>query len=182
MVPSVRPKIRLRSDGPTSMRAPFSAPSMPPSLPASRLAPRAADTQVDTQPLDDDDEVAVERAIEAMTEQRLAEAALQRNDFETALHHADKAAQTDPSQVEYQLLRAYIQGLIDPMTLEDGIAVATGALEANAENESALLYRARMHKLAGMNKDALSDYRTLYGLSPGHPEAEAEIRVLRQQR
>lgn len=185
MVPSVRPKIRLRSDGPTSMRAPFSAPSMPPSLPASRLAqaPRAADTQVDdTQPLDDDDEVAVERAIEAMTEQRLAEAALQRNDFETALHHADKAAHTDPSQVEYQLLRAYIQGLIDPMTLEDGIAVATSALDANGENESALLYRARMHKLAGMTKDALSDYRTLYGLSPGHPEAESEIRVLRQQR
>lgn len=123
-----------------------------------------------------------EAAIEAMTSFRLAEAALQRNDIAGARSLAEKAAQLDPSQPDYQLLGAWIRALGDDgPSVADAMNVMSQVLSDDPSNERALLYRARLLVRGRRFDEALVDYNELLSVNPRHRDAAAELKQLKQK-
>jgi hypothetical protein len=117
--------------------------------------------------------------VSAMSNFRLAEAALQRNDLAAAEDFAAKALAADPMQSEYVVLRAWISALRGgPAEMNAAIVTLSGVLTADGTNQRALLTRGRLLARAMRPKEALADFRALLVLSPQHREAQNEIRQL----
>lgn len=121
-----------------------------------------------------------ERALEAMTNFRLAETALQRGDMPGAEALARKAVEGDPDQSEYKVLYAWIRAMGSaPTAVDEAIAVMTAVLDEDAGNERALLYRGKLYKRANKLKEAQKDFNALLATNPQHREAASEVRLLK---
>jgi hypothetical protein len=123
-----------------------------------------------------------ELAVEAMTNFRLAEAALQRNDTATAQQLAEKAVAGDASQHDYVILLAWIKTLGgDPKEMQKAVQTMSRALLDDPSNERALLYRGKLLVRTNRLHDALTDFNELLSTNPQHREAANELRTLKQR-
>jgi tetratricopeptide (TPR) repeat protein/HD-GYP domain-containing protein (c-di-GMP phosphodiesterase class II) len=139
-----------------------------------RTAPKAAEPE-QSNAFDD-----AERALEAMTNFRLAETALQRGDMQLAERLAQKAAEGDPSQGEYIALYAWVCAMgATPNKVNDAIDALSGVLRDDPSCERALLYRGKLYKRANKTTEALRDFETVLKANPKHREAASEVRLLR---
>jgi len=121
-----------------------------------------------------------ERALEAMTNFRLAETALQRGDMQLAERLAQKAAEGDPEQAEYVALYAWVRAMgASPNQVNDAIDTISRVLTHEPTCERALLYRGKLYKRANKAREALRDFEALLKINPKHREAASEVRLLR---
>ncbi len=124
-----------------------------------------------------------ERALEAMTNFRLAESALQRNDLAQAERLAARAVTGDPSQTDYVALHAWIRAMTSAKddALSDAIHTLSRLLAEDAGNERALLYRGKLLKKMNRMREALRDFERVLQTNPRHREATQEVRLLKQR-
>lgn len=156
------------------------APAPNPVAPTAR-PPAADDADI---PIDEGGMEDAELALEAMTNFRLAEAAMQRNDTATALKLAQKAVDGDPRQLEYCALLAWIKSLrtSDPKAIEASIQMLSEIIAEDPTIERALLYRGKLYKRSNNVKDALADFDALLQQNPHHREAQGEQRALKARK
>lgn len=125
------------------------------------------------------DEMAdAEAAIQAMTDFRLAEAALQRGDLGTAEGLAAKAYKADPTQSDYSTLLAWVRVQLGKVRADAALQTMTTVLEDDPSNERALLYRGKLFVQLGRAAEASADFKELLSTNPHHREANAELRAL----
>jgi len=124
-----------------------------------------------------------ERALEAMTHFRLAESALQRNDLAQAERLAARAVTSDPEQVDYAALHAWIRATVagDDDAAIEGVQTLTRLLLQEADNERVLLHRGKLLKRVGRMREALRDLERVAYLNPRNREAASEIRAIKQR-
>ena len=168
---------------------PFSRASVFPSNAAAVSAPPAPVTQPSDDELDVDVEIdevprPPDSALQAMTDFRLAETALQRSDLKTAEFLAARAVEGEPERGDYAALLAWI--VAAKATSKGGATVAIDALskilEKEPRNERALLYRGKVLKRANRIKEALRDFDAILEVNPKHLEAASEARLLRARK
>jgi hypothetical protein len=124
-----------------------------------------------------------ERALQAMTDFRLAETALQRNDVEKAEKLARQAVEGEPSNGEYIAFLAWIHALSGRQeAVQEAIAKLGEVLKADALCERALLYRGKLLKKSNRLAEALRDFQTVLDVNPRNNEAASEARLLRMQK
>jgi hypothetical protein len=124
-----------------------------------------------------------EKLVQAMTDFRLAEAALQRNETALADELARKALAAEPTNTDYGALVAWtgaLMGSKDAVPL--AIAKLNVILKEDALSERALLYRGRLYKRAKRTAEALRDFSAVLDINPKHPEASIEVRLLRMKK
>jgi hypothetical protein len=187
---------------PLSVRGGRPPPSAPGPVPTWRPPPGAAAVQPQGPPQDEDIDVSAtvpppsaaaagdddgtseaEIALQAMTDFRLAETALQRNDVEKAERLARKAVAAEPSNGEYVALLAWIGSLGgSSQAVLDGIEKLGQVLKDDALCERALLYRGKLLKRANRTAEALRDFQTVLDVNPRSSEAASEARLLRMQK
>ena len=166
------------------------ATAAPPPAPATAFAANAAPTErpppraVDLpRTVNAPDTGEAERALDAMTSFRLAEAALQRGDVAHAERLAASAVKGDPDEGDYVALYTWIKAMGahgDSATL-DAIQVLTRVVESHP-SERALLYRGKLQKRMKRLREALRDFERVLELNPKHREAASEVRLLTQPR
>ncbi len=123
-----------------------------------------------------------ERALDAMTDFRLAEAALQRSDVAGAEKLAQKAVLADPDQVEYAALLAWIRAMSGrPAVIADSLQRLNAVLDADSTCERALLYRGKLLKRADRAREALRDFEAVLEVNPKNNEAASEARLARMR-
>jgi cytochrome c-type biogenesis protein CcmH/NrfG len=115
--------------------------------------------------------------IDAASSFRLAESALQRNDFVAAEQHASKALAGDPTQPDYMALFAWIRTLGGAPT-DEAIRTMSKVLIEDPSNEKALFYRGKLLVKKNRLPEALNDFTELLSANPNHQEAQAEVREL----
>jgi tetratricopeptide (TPR) repeat protein len=124
-----------------------------------------------------------EAALQAMTDFRLAETALQRNDTEKAERLARKAVAGEPSNAEYVALLTWIHALSGTQeAIQEAIAKLCEILKDDALCERALLYRGKLYKRTGKLTEAIRDFQTVLDVNPRNSEAASEARLLRTQK
>jgi tetratricopeptide (TPR) repeat protein len=123
-----------------------------------------------------------ERALQAMTDFRLAETAMQRNDLQMAERLARRALDQDPHQAEYRAAVEWLRAMNAPASLGEAIEALGNMLEKDPTHERTLLYRARLLKKAGRVRDALRDFEAILAQNPRHSEAASESRHLKTRR
>lgn len=172
--PLPRPSVRM------AIEPARPAPAPNPVAPTAR-PPAADDADI---PIDEGGMEDAELALEAMTNFRLAEAAMQRNDTATALKLAQKAVDGDPRQLEYCALLAWIKSLrtSDPKAIEASIQMLSEIIAEDPTIERALLYRGKLYKRSNNVKDALADFDALLQQNPHHREAQGEQRALKARK
>jgi hypothetical protein len=164
---------------PTSATAKQPASSLPTS--PSAFDPQTA-RDIAFSDTDESPEADADVAAEAMTNFRLAEAALQRNDTAAALALAQKAAAGDPSQFDYVTLLAWVKALGgNPSAMEQSIKTLTRVLIEDPSNERALLYRGKLFARTSRLQEALNDFGDLVSANPEHREAQMELRLVKQR-
>ena len=149
----------------------------PPSVAFRESQVRKAAPRAQAGPDDD------ERLVQAMTDFRLAEAALQRNETAQADELARKALAAEPGNPDYGALVAWtgaLSGSKDAIPL--AIAKLNVILKEYALCERALLYRGRLYKRAKRTAEALRDFTSVLDINPKHPEASIEVRLLRMKK
>jgi tetratricopeptide (TPR) repeat protein len=122
-------------------------------------------------------------ALQAMTDFRLADKALERSDIPTADRLARKAAAGDPDKSEYRALVAWITGLSGKKeAVKEAIAGLSDVLRDDVICERALLYRGKLLKREDRTAEALRDFMTVLDLNPKNTEAASEVRLLRMKK
>ncbi len=115
---------------------------------------------------------------------RRGEAALRRDQLQTAVAEFGKAVELNPDEAEYHSLLAWAQFCASP----DKLAIAKttrGTLERaigrapNSVTPRFLL--GRVERMLGRDSDALRYFNDVLQLSPHHAEASSEIRVIEQR-
>ena len=147
---------------------------------ASRPDSRQVD--LDEVEIEEDGMADAERALEAMTDFRLAEAALQRGDLASAEALSEKAVEGDPGQSEYRALLVWVRSQGRPNELSAFVGEFDLLLADDPANERAHFYRAKLLKALGRAVDALAGFEDVLALNPQHREAATEVRVLRARR
>jgi hypothetical protein len=184
------------SQRPASQRASGSAPRISPMSvwrPPAPEPPAEAEVEVDVSatapppppPAQDSGEEMgeAERALQAMTDFRLAETALQRNDVEKAEKLARQAVEGEPSNGEYIAFLAWIHALSGRHeAVQEAIAKLGEVLKADALCERALLYRGKLFKKSNRLAEAIRDFQTVLDVNPRNNEAASEARLLRMQK
>jgi len=165
----------LRSPRPADSAVPKGSP---PSVAFRESQVRKAPPRTQ-QPEDDDSD----RLVQAMTDFRMAEAALQRNESAQADELARKALAAEPTNVEYAALVAWTGALLGA---KDAIPLAIAKLNVILKEEAlcerALLYRGRLYKRAKRTAEALRDFSSVLDINPKHSEAALEVRLLRMKK
>ena len=124
-----------------------------------------------------------ERALQAMTDFRLADTALQRNDMAAAERLAKKAVEGDPENAEYRSLVAWLLALSGKKeAVKEAIAGLGDVLKDDALCERALLYRGKLLKLEHRHSEAMRDFMTVLDVNPKNNEAASEVRLLRKKK
>jgi len=123
-----------------------------------------------------------ERALEAMTDFRLADAALQRGDLASAEALAEKAVEGDPGQAEYRSLLIWVRSQGRPNELAEFVHEFDLVLADDPACERAHFYRGKLLKALGRHVDALASFEDVLTLNPQHREAATEVRTLRPRR
>lgn len=136
----------------------------------------------------DAEEANVSRVVEAAGEFRRAELLAKRNDYATALRHAELAYKAEPDQAEYAALYAYVvvQGAsnLEPKRLQQLVEIVDKAAKQDKENMRVRLFRAYVLKRAGRLDDAIRDFKLVAKNDRHNVDALREIRLfnLRQER
>ncbi len=145
--------------------------------------PPGADAEDGTLAFADAGAAEAELAIEAMTNFRLADTALQRNNLVDAEKLALKAVDADPNQPEYRVLLVWVQAMRanNNGAFESAIASITKLIDEDPSNERAFLYRGRFFKKLGRIEPALEDFAAVLDLNPSNREAQAEARALKKK-
>jgi uncharacterized protein YjiS (DUF1127 family) len=155
-------------------RAPESSRDAPP--PTARSSPGAVPDA--DEPMDE-----AERALQAMTDFRLADTALQRNDLAASERLAKKAVEGDPENAEYRSLVAWLLALSGKKeAVKEAIAGLGDVLKDDALCERALLYRGKLLKLEHRHSEAMRDFMTVLDVNPKNNEAASEMRLLRKKK
>lgn len=123
-----------------------------------------------------------ERALEAMTDFRLAEAALQRGDLGSAEALAEKAVEGDPGQSEYRALLIWVRSQGRPNELAAFVGELDLVLADDPACERGHFFRGKLLKALGRHVDALASFEDVLTLNPQHREAATEVRMLRARR
>ena len=92
-----------------------------------------------------------------------------------------KACELSPEESEYQALYSWAMycNAKDRAAVEaDAIAKMASALAKGPMNATTRLYHAKLLKLIGRLDEASASFRILLEMSPGHREAELELRLL----
>jgi HD-GYP domain-containing protein (c-di-GMP phosphodiesterase class II) len=162
---------------PPSQRGPESKRDLPPLTARSSVAPVAPASAAE-EPVDE-----AERALQAMTDFRLADTALQRNDVPTAERLAKKAVDGDPENSEYRALVSWLSALSGKKdAIKEAISGLGDVLKDDALCERALLYRGKLLKRENRNTEALRDFMTALDVNPKNNEAASEVRLLRMKK
>jgi tetratricopeptide (TPR) repeat protein len=160
---------------PVAMRGPESVRELPPPTARSSVSPPAEHSD---EPMDE-----AERALQAMTDFRLADTALQRNDVASAERLAKKAVEGDPENAEYRALVSWLTALSGKKeAVKEAIAGLHEILKDDALCERALLYRGKLLKRESRNSEALRDFMTVLDVNPKNSEAASEVRLLRMKK
>lgn len=153
---------------------------------ASQLPPRASQLPPHTSqpPPDGEKRTTSTAALEAMTDFRLAETALQRSDLATAERFAQRAVDGDPAQPDHNALLLWIRAAkaTSAAGTTDAISGLTRLLKDSPTNERALLYRGKLYKRAHKVREALRDFEAILDLNPKHSEAASEARLMRSRK
>ena len=121
-----------------------------------------------------------EQLLQAMSDFRLAQDALQKGDLAQAEAFAQGAVDGDPGNGEHLSLLAWIRAKDGaPEAVEDSLFMLDQVLDDEPELLRARLYRARLHKRAGRRAEALADFEVVLQINPRHREAAAEVKALR---
>jgi tetratricopeptide (TPR) repeat protein len=164
---------------PSSTPPKFTAPDFADNLARASAPPEQPARASQNPPL----ETAAERAIEAMTQLRLAETALERNDLAQAERFAARAVANDPYQSDYVALHTWIRAMTSnkPESLSEAILALSKLLASDPKSERALLYRGKLLKKMNRIREALRDFERLVQANPRHREGVQELRLLRQR-
>jgi hypothetical protein len=120
-----------------------------------------------------------EAALEAMSNFRLAEAALQRNDMVAAEGYAKLAVDAEPTEADYVVLLAWIRAHGGaPQPIEEAIRKMSRVLIEDPSNEKALFYRGKLLVRTNRLPEALNDFNELLSANPHHRDAQEEVRQL----
>ncbi|HQY60015.1 MAG: hypothetical protein IPF92_26450 [Myxococcales bacterium] len=123
-----------------------------------------------------------ERALGAVTDFRLAEAALKRGDIPSAEVLAEKAVEGDPSQAEYRALLTWVRSQSRPNEALEFVGEFDLIIADDPVCETAHFYRGKLLKALGRQMDALAAFEDVLALNPDHRGASIEVRVLRARR
>ena len=156
---------------------------MPGSARVSRISPVGFDDGARAMSAAESEVANAERGLEAMTNFRLAEAALQRNDLAQAERLSSRAVLADPEQRDYVALHAWIRAMMSakPDAPNEAILTLSRLLAEDPVNERALLYRGKLLKKMNRMKEALRDFDRVLQVNAKHREAGQEARLLRQR-
>jgi Tfp pilus assembly protein PilF len=122
-------------------------------------------------------------ALQAMTDFRLADKALERNDLATAERLAKKAVDGDPDKAEYRALVAWLAALSSRKdAVKEALVGLAEVLNDDPLCERALLYRGKLHKRENRNSEALRDFMMALDVNPKNTEAASEVRLLRMKK
>jgi hypothetical protein len=183
--PAKVPAGQVADPAATSLRAPkadapppASMRGAPPSVAFRESQVRKAPPRVAT--VDDDDS---ERLVQAMTDFRMAETALARNDNVQGEELAKKALAAEPTNADYGALVAWISALSGSSeAIPLAIAKLNVILKEEALCERALLYRGRLYKRAKRTTEALRDFTAVLDINPKNAEAATEARIMRMKK
>jgi hypothetical protein len=149
----------------------------PPSVAFRESMVRKAAPRVQSE--DDDSD----KLVQAMTDFRMAEAAIERNELAQADELARRALAAEPTNPDYGALVAWtstLSGAKDAIPL--AIAKLNVILKDEALCERALLYRGRLYKRAKRTAEALRDFSSVLDVNPKNSEAATEVRLLRMKK
>jgi hypothetical protein len=121
--------------------------------------------------------------VQAMTDFRLAETALDRGQNVQAGELAKKALAAEPTNLEYAALVAWTNALgVQKDALPLAIAKLNVILQEDARCVRALLYRGRLYKRIKRSTEALRDFSAVLETDPRNAEAAMEVRLLRMKK
>jgi len=124
------------------------------------------------------------KIFEAEEHFHLGEMALRRDQFGTAETAFAKACDLAPDESEYQALYAWAMycNASDRESVEgSAMGKMSSALLKSPKSVTTRLYHAKLLKIMGRIEEATASFRVLLKMSPGHREAELELRVLADQ-
>ena len=135
-----------------------------------------------------DEQAKVERVVNAALEFEKAEVFLRKNDLASCEACVRRAVAADPDQPAYTALLAWVVASRRPLppvpeegktnnVYDDCITQLDGVLKAEPDYEKALLYRARLLKLAGRIHQSYRDFKRITVISPKTIEAAREVRL-----
>lgn len=134
----------------------------------------------------DEDQQKVQEVLRAAAAFQKAEVLARREDWGQALKFAEQAYKGDPEQAEYAALYAWVAAHAQERgaggDYEALLGILHRAVKQQRNNVRVRLYRAAVHKMAGMGVEAMRDYRTVSELDPTNVEAQREIRLHRMRR
>jgi tetratricopeptide (TPR) repeat protein len=121
------------------------------------------------------------RLLEAEEAFRRGELALRRDQVAAAITELAHAVALDPDEADYQAVHAWAQfcGSAD----KQGIAQPTRtslerAIAKSPSSTTARFYLGRVERMLGRDREALRHFQEVLAVSPSHPEAGAEIRMI----
>ncbi|MRG95122.1 J domain-containing protein [Polyangium spumosum] len=135
-----------------------------------------------------DEQAKVERVVNAALEFEKAEVFLNKKDLAAAEACVRRALGADPEQPSYTALFAWVVASRRPLPTppeegktipyyDDCITQLDGVLKAEPDYEKALVYRARLLKLAGRLQASYRDYKRSAQINPKNIEAAREVRL-----
>jgi len=124
------------------------------------------------------------RIIEAEEAFRRGEAALRRDQLNSAISEFNRAVELNPDEVDYVALLAWAQFCASPdkMAISGTTRAALDrAIGKSPRSVTPRFLLGRVERMLGRDADALQHFNEVLQLSPHHSEAASEIRVIEQR-
>src|SRR5690606_13420939 len=93
------------------------------------------------------------------------------------LRESRAAYEGDPGQAEYAALYAWLEARERKEGFDDLVKILDDAVVREPDNVRVRWYRGQLYKKLGREAHAMRDFRHIVELSPGHVEAQRELRV-----
>lgn len=125
--------------------------------------------------------------INANLEFHKADVLMKKRDYASALQHAERAHEADPSNADYLALLIWLRLLSSgegPLTADASQKLMEGidrALKLNEQCERAYFVRAMLYKRAGSNDKAYLDFKRAAEINPHNVDAMREVRLWRMR-
>ncbi len=133
----------------------------------------------------DEEHEEIQRVLKAASTFQKAEILVKRGEWDQAKEAAKKASEGDPEQAEYEALYVWLLAReIKNGKKDDYVQLVNRLVKAvkqQPNNTAVRLYRARVLKLAGMENEAMRDFRSVVEAQPHHVEAQRELRLHRMR-
>jgi curved DNA-binding protein CbpA len=129
----------------------------------------------------DEEQVRVQRVIDATLDFQKAEVFAKKRDFAKAEELAERAMNADPDQADYIALYAWAKAnRPERMAAKDfgeSISLLSNAIAKEPRCERARFYRGTLLKMIGKEKAAIADFREAAELNPRNIDAVREVRL-----